>query len=442
MDSDWYRDAVFYHIYPLGYAGAPASNDFHSDPVHRLDRVLEDIPHIAALGCNAVYFGPVFESAAHGYDTVSYTLIDRRLGDESSFHHIVDALHTAGLRVVLDGVFNHVGRDFWAFKDVLEHRQNSAFIEWFADLDFNGDNAFRDGLSYRGWEGNMDLVTLNLGNPQVKDHIFSAVTWMMDTLGIDGLRLDVAYLLDDDFITELAAFCHGKRSDFWLLGEMIHGDYRRIARPNGLDSVTNYECYKGLYSSHNDGNYYEIAWSLNRQFGQEGLYRDLNLYNFVDNHDVDRIVSKLDDRRHILPIYALLFTIPGIPSVYYGSEWLAEGSRTDHDDKDLRPWTDAISRDDGSLVEQIRLLADIRRRYPALRRGSYRQISVDHEQIVFERRTADQTLIIAVNASPRSAHLSLDLNGTAVNIFDPDETVGKDDTLAVLPMGWKILELP
>lgn len=441
MSTDWYRDAVFYHIYPLGYTDTPLKNDFISDPVPRLNVVEDQISHITGLGCNAVYFGPIFESSSHGYDTVSYSRIDRRLGDEESFRQIVDKLHEAGVKVVLDGVFNHVGRDFSAFRDVLYRRSESAYLGWFAGLNLDGENVFGDGLSYFGWEGNEDLVTLDLTNRSVRNHLFESVAWMMDSLGIDGLRLDVAYLLDEKFITDLASFCRSRRSDFWLMGEMIHGDYRSIVRRDGLDSATNYECYKGLYSSHNDGNFFEIAWSLERQFGSEGIYRDTLLYNFLDNHDVNRIASLLNERGHLFTAYALMFTIPGIPSVYYGSEWRAQGVRDAAGDAALRPRLSDIPQDDDSLVRQIRVLCELRRNYPALRRGAYRQILVNHRQIVFERRTDDQTIIVAVNSSKDEVCLSFDPGGSAVNVLDRNETMRNGSVLRMPPTGWKVLEV-
>jgi len=441
MSPDWYRDAVFYHIYPLGYAGAPMKNDFKSDPVPRLNAVEDQISHITGLGCNAVYFGPIFESSSHGYDTASYSCVDRRLGDEESFRRIVDRMHEAGIKVVLDGVFNHVGRDFRAFRDVLDRRSESAYLGWFAGLDLGGENVFGDGLSYLGWEGNEDLVTLDLTNRSVRNHIFESVAWMMDSLGIDGLRLDVAYLLKDEFITDLTSFCRTRRSDFWLMGEIIHGDYRSIVRSDGLDSATNYECYKGLYSSHNDGNFFEIAWSLERQFGSEGIYRNACLYNFLDNHDVNRIASLLDEENHLFTAYALMFTIPGIPSVYYGSEWRAQGVRNTAGDAALRPGLSDIPQNDDALVRQVRILSELRRKYPALRRGSYRQILVDHRHIVFERRTEEQTILVAVNSSKEEACLSFDPGGEAVNVLDREETMITGDVLKIPPTGWKVLEV-
>ncbi len=255
----WFNDAVFYHIYPLGFCGAPERNDFGAAPVARLDKIYTWLDHIQGMGFDALYLGPLFESTTHGYDTADYYHVDRRLGTDDTLRGLAAELHRRGMRVVLDGVFNHTGRDFWAFRDVRQNGQASRFRDWFAGLRFDGTNHHRDPFSYDTWNGHESLVKLNLSHPEVRSHLLGAVeTWIRD-FGIDGLRLDAADHVDLGFLRELAGFCRSLRPDFWLMGEVVHGDYRRWANPACLDSVTNYEAYKGLYSSHNDHNYFEIA---------------------------------------------------------------------------------------------------------------------------------------------------------------------------------------
>ena len=306
----------------------------------RLDKLYGWLDHLQGLGVNALYLGPLFESASHGYDTTDYFRVDRRLGDNAVLAGLSGELHRRGMRLILDGVFHHVGREFWGFRDLREHGEGSPYRDWFAGVSFDGPGPRGDGFRYEGWEGNLDLVRLELRNPRVREHLFQAVQGWVEQFAIDGLRLDVAYLLDPEFLGELGRLCRSLKPDFWLLGEVIHGDYRRWAAPGLLDSTTNYECYKGLYSSHNDHNYFEIAYALNRQFGEGGIYRDLPLYGFADNHDVDRVASRLEEPGHLFPLYCLLFTMPGVPSIYYGSEWGIEGRRTDRDDRHcVRLWT-------------------------------------------------------------------------------------------------------
>ncbi len=437
--NQWTQEAVFYHIYPLGFCGAPDRNDFTSPPVERLQKIGQWLPHIRSLGTNALYLGPLFESSAHGYDTADYFNVDRRLGTNDTLATLSTELHYQDMRLILDGVFNHVGRDFWAFRDVQQNGSASPYRDWFEGLHFGAQSPLGDNFYYQPWEGHFDLVRLNLKNPDVRDHIFSAVQSWIEEFDFDGLRLDVAYLLELDFMQELRAFCKKLRPDFWLLGEMIHGDYRRLANPLTLDSTTNYEAYKGLYSSLADRNYFEIAYALNRQFGQGGLYTGLNLYNFVDNHDVDRAASKFDNPELLYPLYLLLFTMPGIPSIYYGSEWGIRGKRTAQDDSALRPCLDLEEMERSAplpgLPDFITKLASLRRSLPALYSGNYIQLSVAHEQFAFLRQAGDESIIVLLNAAsqPASFELRLPMNATdAVDLLNENEHVAPEgNTLRV-----------
>ena len=311
---NWANESVFYQIYPIGFCGAPRENDGVLE--HRILKVVDWIPHLMRLGCNAVYFSPVFESDRHGYDTRDYQKIDVRLGTNEDFANVCAALHEAGIRVVLDGVFNHVGRGFWAFQDVLKKREQSRYKDWFF-INFGGNDAYGDNLWYEGWEGHYDLVKLNLHNPEVVQHLFESIRLWTEQFDIDGLRLDVAYLLDEGFLRQLRSLCDSLKPDFLLLGEILGGDYKRIVNPDMLESCTNYECQKGLYSSFNDLNLFEINYSLNRQFGEGGIYQNTHLLSFADNHDVTRVVTILKDKRHLPALYGILFGMPGIPCVYY-----------------------------------------------------------------------------------------------------------------------------
>ncbi len=408
--SNWAHDAVFYHIYPLGLCGAPARNDFVSSPEPRLAQINDWIDHIRRLSVNAMYLGPLFESSSHGYDTVDYYHVDRRLGSNADLDALVTNLHAAGIRVILDGVFHHVGRDFWAFRDLQANRERSPYRDWFVGVDFGRRSPHGDPFTYDAWRGHYNLVKLNLHHPDVRAHIFGAVQQWVEQFGIDGLRLDVAEDIDLDFLRALAAFCRQLRPDFWLLGETIHGDYRTWANAETLDATTNYEIYKGLFSSHNDRNYFEIAYSLNRQFGEGGIYKGLPLYNFADNHDVNRIASTLANPAHLYPLHALLFTMPGVPSIYYGSEWAIGGVKQGGDDAPLRPYMtlDTAQRAlHADLAQTVSRLARVRHESRALRDGTYQQLFVAHEQFAFVRRCDDEQVIVAVNATSEPAQLRL-----------------------------------
>ena len=430
MHSHWSQDAIFYHIYPLGFCGAEQHNDHNSQSQPRLERIHSWMPHLLELGINALYLGPLFESSVHGYDTADYYHVDRRLGSDETLTHLIRELHANGIRVVLDGVFNHVGRDFWAFRDVLQNGQESRYCGWFEGLKFGGRSPQGDPFIYETWLGHHELVKLNLHNPETRQHLLGAVRSWIEDFGIDGLRLDTADCLDMDFQKELSTYTHGLRPDFWLMGEVIHGDYRGWANPETLNSVTNYECYKGLYSSLVDKNYFEIAYALNRQFGEQGIYRNLALYNFVDNHDVDRVASKLPDPAYLYPLYCLLFTMPGIPSIYYGSEWGLEGVRSRSSDLALRPCLDLGSLQQSAPQPQlpgvIQKLTHIRRDSEALRHGSYCQLFLNHQQLAFARQVEGQMVIVLINAADQPANfdvaVSFENGSRLVDMLNSGET--------------------
>ena len=416
-----FQDATFYHIYPLGQLGAPERNDFTSEPTPRLAELHDWLPHLSDLGVNALYLGPLFESSAHGYDTVDYYHVDRRLGTNETLQDLAKNLREHGIRLVLDAVFNHVGRDFWAFKDVLEKGETSPYKGWF-HLDFSASSPQGDPFTYEGWSGNYDLVKLNLKNPDVKAHLFDAVAAWVRDFEISGLRLDAADVMDFSFLRELRAFCKDLKPDFWLMGEVVHGDYTQWVNPDMLDSATNYELYKGLWSSHADKNYFELAHSLKRQFGEGGVYEGLNLYTFADNHDVNRVASSLNEPAHLYPLYTLLFTVPGIPSIYAGSEWGVQGERTAQSDKALRP---RLELEHGKshaphpdLADLIGKLSRLRHDSPALQRGGYRELLVQHEQLAFLRESDDERVVVIVNASAEEVTLELNLPFAADTAHD------------------------
>ena len=392
----WAYESVFYQIYPLGFSGAPFENDGVLN--HRILKVNDWIPHIKRLGADAIYFSPVFESDTHGYNTRDYTKIDTRLGTNKDFANVCYNLHNEGIKVVLDGVFNHVGRGFWAFQDVLKNRESSPYINWFARIDFNGNSNYNDGLWYEGWEGCYDLVKLNLYNEDVIQHIFNAIKGWVTEFDIDGLRLDVAYCLNHDFLKRLRSFCDSLKPDFFLLGETLHGDYNQIMNDEMLHSVTNYECYKGLYSSFNSMNMFEINHSLLRQFGPENwtLYKGKHLLSFVDNHDVTRVASILNNIRHLPLIYALAFGMPGIPCVYYGSEWGCEAVKGSGNDNILRPAFDKPEYNE--LTNTISSLGQMYHNSRALSYGDYTKKVLTNRQYVFKREADGEKVLVAINA--------------------------------------------
>lgn len=433
----WAFESVFYQIYPLGFVGAPFENDGVLE--HRILKVNDWIPHMKKLGINAVYFSPVFESDTHGYNTRDYHTIDCRLGTNEDFKKVCENLHENGIRVVLDGVFNHVGRGFWAFQDVLQNRERSPYLNWF-HINLGGNSNYNDGLWYEGWEGNYDLVKLNLRNEDVINHILDSVKGWVEEFDIDGLRLDVAYCLDHDFVKRLRAFTDGLKPEFYLLGEMLHGDYNQMVNDQMLHSATNYECYKGLYSSFNSMNMFEIVHSLLRQFGPENwcLYRGKHLLSFVDNHDVTRIASNLTNEKHLPLVYALCFGMPGIPCVYYGSEWGAKAGKSEGDPA-LRACFDAPRWSE--LTEWIAKLSKAKKESGALNYGAFRSVVLTNKQCIFERKCEEERVLVAINADGEDYTAHFDAGcGTAVDLIsgEPHDFGGGSTLPAYSAYFWKM----
>ena len=392
----WYDEAVFYHIYPLGLCGAPKQNEY-KEPVHRLRDYMEWIDHIKETGFNAIYIGPLFESVGHGYETTDYKKLDSRLGDNADLKDFVKTCHEKGMRVIFDGVFNHTGRDFFAFKDIQQNRENSRYKDWYCNVNFWGNNEYNDGFSYQNWGGFNLLVKLNQRNPEVQQYIADVIRFWVKEFDVDGIRLDAADVLDFDFMRMLRQVANDVKPDFWLMGEVIHGDYNRWANDNTLHSVTNYHLHKALYSGHNDHNYFEIAHTVKRLNDMGGL----RLYNFSDNHDVERIYTKLNNKKHYAPVHILVYTLPGVPSIYYGSEFGIEGKKERWSDDSLRPhlqlkdYKDAVKNNECTAL--IARLGKIRQSELVLSYGDYRELLLTNRQYAFSRNYNGRSVVVTVN---------------------------------------------
>lgn len=430
----WYDKAVFYHIYPLGFCGAPKQNDGVTEE-HHFDKLEEWLLHIADLGCTAIYIGPLFESVGHGYETTDYKRVDRRLGTNEEFAAYVEKCHEMGIKVIVDGVFNHTGREFFAFRDLKEKREGSPYRDWYCNVNFWGNNEYNDGFSYDNWGGYNLLVKLNQRNPAVREYIYEVIRFWVKEFDIDGIRLDAADVLDFEFMKGIRRVADGVKEDFWLLGEVIHGDYSRWANQEMLYSVTNYELHKGLYSGHNDHNYFEIAHSVKRLLGLCGKVR---LYNFVDNHDVARIYNKLNNKEHLIPIHMLLYTLPGIPSLYYGSEFAIEGAKERGSDDSLRPCLDlgeCMERKEGKeLLFLLRELGQLKQECPELSEGEYRELVLTNRQFAFARVLGESAVITAVNNDDAKAEMRVPLPvgaGQAVDLLSKEFLEIEDGKLCI-----------
>ena len=398
----WYDEAIFYHIYPLGMLGAPKQNAY--GPVeHRLRELFPWIKHIKETGCTAIYIGPLFESVGHGYETTDYKKLDSRLGDNQDLKDFVAECHKEGMHVIFDGVFNHTGRDFFAFKDIQQYRENSRYRDWYCNVNFWGNNSYNDGFSYDNWGGYDLLVKLNQRNPEVRDYIADVIRFWVSEFDVDGIRLDAADVLDFDFMRMLRWVANEVKPEFWLMGEVIHGEYSRWANEGTLHSVTNYHLHKALFSGCNDKNFFEIAHTVKRLYGMGGNRPDgLKLYNFADNHDVERIYTKLNNKGNFFPVHILLYTLPGIPSIYYGSEFGIEGHKyRGGSDDEIRPclhledFKDAHEKND--MTKLISALGRVRQENPALSYGDYHEAALTTTKYTYTRTLNGTTIIITVS---------------------------------------------
>ena len=410
----WAYNSIFYQIYPIGFCGAPVHNDGVCVP--RIRKLMDWSEYLQTLGVDSILLNPIFESDNHGYDTRDFKTIDCRLGTNEDFKEVCEDLHKHNVKIVLDGVFNHVGRGFWAFKDVQEKKWDSPYKDWF-HISFDGNSCYNDGFWYEGWEGHFELVKLNLQNPAVVDYLMECVKYWIDEFDIDGLRLDVAYSLDHNFMRRLRSYTQELKPDFALIGEVLFGDYNIIVNDEMLHSCTNYECYKGLYSSFNCMNMFEIAHSLHRQFGSDQwcIYRGKHLMTFVDNHDVTRLASILTNKKHIPLAYGLLMGMPGIPCLYYGSEWAELGEKAPDNDYALRPCFDEPKPNE--LTEFIKKLIRVRQGSDALCNGAYKNVVIQNHQLLFERCSEKERVIVAINAADYAYTANAgELNGTATDL--------------------------
>lgn len=432
--STWYEQAIFYHMYPLGMTGAPKTN-IQTEVTDRFKELDQWIPHIHSLGCNAIYIGPLFESSSHGYDTRDYKLVDRRLGTNESFREFTKLCHENGIKVVVDGVFNHTGREFFAFKDIQEKKWDSPYKDWYKGVNFGCQSPLGDPFGYEAWQGHFELPCLNLYNPQVKDYLFDVIRFWVNEFDIDGIRLDCANILDFNFMKEMRAKTASMKPDFWLMGEVIHGDYGRWVNPEMLHSVTNYELHKSIYSGFNDHNFFEIAHNVRRL---EAIGRQL--YTFLDNHDEDRIASKLKVKEHLYPVYTCLMTLPGIPSIYYGGEWATEGRRTSTCDDDLRPCILAqkIPELNCKLTDFISKLGKIHQENEELHTGKYQELLLTNRQYAYARWGNNSLIITALNNDDNEAILNIPVPiqaREAVDLLNRDDTTSNENTVLSIQNG-------
>ena len=390
----WVQHAIWYQIYPLGFVGAYPAQDPPTADEHRLRRVVEWLDHAIALGASGLALGPIFASLTHGYDTTDHYRIDARLGDEEDFDHLVDEARKRGVRLLLDGVFNHVGKEF-------------ANTAWFRKQ--------RNGSGVDTFEGHEGLIALDHDNPEVVDYTVDVMThWL--ARGADGWRLDAAYAVPDRFWAQVLPRVRAAFPDAWFVGEVIHGDYSARVRDSGFDSVTQYELWKAIWSGLNDGNFHEIDWALVRH--NEFLDAFVPM-TFVGNHDVTRIASQLENTSHLAHALVLLLTTGGTPSVYAGDESAYRGVKEERfgGDDAVRPEFhsphDGVGEHGQQVFRTHQHLIGLRRRHPWLHAARTTPLSVTNRGYVYQTRAGDDSLIVALNIDDEALELSLSDLGLA-----------------------------
>jgi cyclomaltodextrinase len=384
-----FEDVILWHAYPLGFTGAEQENPSGGPLQHRLAQLEHWLDHVIELGANGLQLGPVFDSETHGYDTRDHLRIDPRLGDEDDLRSLIAAAHDHGVKVVLDGVFNHVGRSFPRFVQAVAGDEAAA--SWFR----------REGDGWADFEGYSSLVALNHDSPEVLQYVIEVMRHWLD-LGVDGWRLDAAYAVPAAFWRQVADAVHASHPHAWLLGEVIHGDYARFVADSGLDSVTQYELWKAIWNSLNERNLWELAWSLGRHTEMVASFLPAT---FLGNHDTTRIASALDDDRHLPHALTVLFTVPGIPVIYAGDEegFLGVKEERAGGDDAVRPRfpdTPADLSPSGEAVRRLhQRLIGLRRRKRWLSHGDYKQLQVTNDALVY-RVTApggEDAVTVALN---------------------------------------------
>lgn len=435
--ATWPDHAVWWHVYPLGFTGAEREALPADAPVvHRLGHLEGWLDYVLELGANGLLLGPVFASETHGYDTIDHHRVDPRLGDEDDLRHLVATCRSLGIRVLLDGVFNHVGRGFGPFRDVLANGRESRFADWFH---LHGDGV-GDALDYDHFEGHRHLVTLNHDNPEVEDHVVGVLEHWLEA-GIDGWRLDAAYAVDRGFWRRVTDRVRSRFPDAWFLGEVIHAPYEPWIEDGGLDSVTQYELWKSIWSSLNDRNFHELAWTLGRH---AELVETCLPQTFVGNHDVTRIATRLEDPRHLDLAVALLCTLPGSPSIYAGDEQAFTGVKEDNPSGDdavrpaFPPAPDGLLPYGWDTYRTHQRLIALRRRHAGIARGTLRVLDLDNDHLSYVVDGDGDRVVVMLNASdhPRHfPHAAAALPG-AVHVESSPPT---DDPWHVAPHGWSVV---
>ncbi|TKV56912.1 DUF3459 domain-containing protein [Nakamurella flava] len=421
MDS-WTEHVIWWHVYPLGFVGAEPTADAGTPVTHRLDRLHGWLDHVISLGANGLALGPIFASETHGYDTRDYLTLDPRLGDDDDFDALISACRERGIRVLLDGVFNHAGRSFPPVAEAIAAGPGGPAGQW---IRWSGEHPY-------AFEGHEPLVTLDHGNPAVQDMVVEVMNHWLDR-GIDGWRLDAAYAVPAEFWAAVLPRVRERHPDAWFVGEMIHGPYDEYVAASTLDSITQYELWKATWSSLRERNLWELDWTVRRN---DELLSAFVPMTFVSNHDVTRVAGQIEDHRHRSHAAALLLFLPGVPSIYYGDEFGFDAVKEDRPGGDdavrpEMPSTPAEVADDDGLRSVYERLIGVRRRHPWLLRAHVEMQDLADERARLRATSADgQSLVLALNLAEEPYPVG--------DLGEVVETLSPLDGEALPPHSWSI----
>lgn len=433
----WVEQAVWWHLYPLGFTGAEKDAPVQPHVVHRLPQLLAWLDYAVELGASGLLLAPIFASSSHGYDTIDYFRIDPRLGDEADFKALIDAAHSRGLRVLLDGVFNHVGRDFPAFQHAITQGPQAPEAALFR-IAFDKRNQDNEP-DYANFEGHRQLPALNHNEPTVADLVVDVMRhWL--ARGADGWRLDAAYAVPRPFWAKVLPRVRADYPDAYFVGEVIHGDYAGFVRESTVDAVTQYELWKAIWSGINDRNFFELSWTLERH---NALLDSFVPLTFIGNHDVTRIASRITDERHLPHALVVLLTCGGTPCIYYGDEQAFRGIKEDRagGDDAIRPAFPASPHElapyGWPIYRLHQRLIGLRRRHPWLHRARTRILSLSNTQFVYETFNGNQRITVALNLGDEPLIVP---NASALAVLAGCDGAGTDQDQTRIPAhGWAVL---
>jgi glycosidase len=439
--GSWTEGAAWWHVYPLGFVGAEQRASECNGIQRRFGQITAWLDYAVKLDVTGILLGPIFASSTHGYDTVDYFKIDPRLGDDEDFDAFIKGADARGLRVILDGVFNHVGEQFPVFQRALQMGPTSEEARWF-HFTWPSPGQSDSAPEYASFEGHRHLVTLNHAEPLVKEHVTSVMDYWLDR-GAAGWRLDAAYAVPRSFWKDILPNLRARQPDAYLFGEVIHGDYIGFVRETGVDSVTQYELWKAIWSSLNDRNLHELAWALKRH---NAMLDHFQPQTFIGNHDVTRIASQLKDERHIAHAVVILLTIGGLPSIYSGDEQAFRGVKEHRmgGDDAVRP---AFPPNSADLLpfgwDTFRLhqeLIAIRRKKPWLARAQSQLLEVRNTELIVRVSHADRVICIVLNIGDAPIVRQLDAKMRCIAGEVSVTQDGPTTTVRVPSHSWGILE--